>query len=208
MKQNLFVKQLLVVIFAIVGVVPMWGESVELYRESFVSTTTKAAAATADKVTSTQSMFYDSRATVWSHYTTCSSISKNNATTHSQTYCNGKSYTSIQHSASAASTDYIVLEVTGINISGATDLKLNYAFYFSGGTNYKAFAKIDDGPYVQIATATSGAQWQYVTDQSISGTGNQLSLKFTYKSSKSGNIFYLDEILVTGTKSGSGKKSV
>ena len=111
--------------------------------------------------------------------------------------------------ASAASTEYIILEVTGIDISNTTDLKLNYAFYFSGGTNYIAYAKIDDGSYVQIATATSGTAWQYVTDKSISGTGNKLSLKFTYKSNKSNNAFYLDEIYVTGTKSsGSGETTL
>ena len=178
----------------------VWGEEVEIYRESFVSTTTKAAAATAEKVTATKSMFYD-KLDAWQHYITCANISKNNTNTHTQTYCNGKTQTSIQHNAAAASTVYTILEVTGIDISNATNLKLNYAFYFSGGTNYIAYAKIDDGSYVQIATATSGSSWQYVTDKSISGTGNKLSLKFTYKSNKSGNVFYLDEIYVTGTKS-------
>ena len=186
-----------------------WGAEVEIYRESFVSTTTKAAAATKDKVTATKSMFYDKEAEVWSHYTNCAYISKDNTSTHTQTYCNGKTQTSIQHTASAASTEYIILEVTGIDISNTTDLKLNYAFYFSGGTNYIAYAKIDDGSYVKIATATSGTAWQYVTDKSISGTGNKLSLKFTYKSKKSNNAFYLDEIYVTGTKSsGSGETTL
>ena len=179
----------------------VWGEEVEIYRESFVSTTTKAAAATKDKVTATKSMFYDKEAEVWSHYISCAYISKNNTKTHTQTYCTGKTKTSIQHTASAASTEYTILEVTGIDISNTTNLKLYYAFYFSGGTNYIAYAKIDDGSYVQIATATSGTAWQYVTDKSISGTGNKLSLKFTYKSNKNSNAFYLDEIYVTGTKS-------
>ena len=179
----------------------VWGEEVEIYRESFVSTTTKAAAATKDKVTATKSMFYDKEAEVWSHYISCAYISKNNTETHTQTYCTGKTKTSIQHTASAASTEYTILEVTGIDISNTTNLKLYYAFYFSGGTNYIAYAKIDDGSYVQIATATSGSSWQYVTDKSISGTGNKLSLKFTYKSNKNSNAFYLDEIYVTGTKS-------
>lgn len=184
--------------------VNVWGETIELYRESFVSKTTKAAAATASKITATQSMFYDNEATVWSHYITCSNISKNNTDTHtSDNYCKGKTHTSIQHTAGAAATDYTILEVTDINIEGATELKLNYAFYFNGGTNYKAFAKIDNGAYTQIATATNGTKWQYVTDQSITGTGAKLSLKFTYKSNKMNNVFYLDEIYVYGTSSAS-----
>lgn len=207
MKQKLL-KTWLMLVLLLVGVGTGWADDVILYKESFTSTTSKAAQATADKVKATQSMFYDKTATVWSHYLTCSSISKNQTSTHTAAYCKDENTTSIQHTAAAASTEYTILEVTGIDISGATNLKLNYAFGFNGGTNYKAYAKIDNGDYVQIKTATSGGQWQYVTNESISGTGNQLSLKFTYKSNKAQNIFFLDEILVTGTKTAASTKTL
>ena len=180
----------------------VWGVDV-LYHESFANSSSSSATASASTVTATQSMFYDKSATVWSHYANCSKISKNstaNQQKHTATYCSDKSQVSILFQATSTA-ESTILEVTGINISNATDLKLNFAFKFSGGTNYKAYAKIDNGSYVEIATATSGTAWQYVTNKAINGTGNQLSLKFTYQPKKSGNQFYLDEVCVTGTKS-------
>lgn len=175
-----------------------------LYYEPFTGSANSSAVQSTN-VAATTDMFTDASATVWSHYSFNAGTTTSYATNlDGDAMSNGTKITKQVNNSTVT-----MMEVTGINISNASNLSLslyNRRSYTSAILSISY--KIDNGDYTAVGGTMSynstNDNWKLCDGLTISGTGNSLSLKIQLVVSGTTNrTMTLDDIKITGTVSNS-----
>ena len=175
-----------------------------LYFEPFGGSANSTAVQSTN-VAATTSMFTNTAATVWSHYSFDAA-----STTSYATNLDGDAMSNgIKIVKTTNNTTVTMMEVTGINIRNASSLSLslyNRRTYTSATLNISY--KIDGGNYTPVGgTITYNAtndHWKLCDGLTISGTGTSLDLKIELVVSGATNrTMLLDDIKLTGLVSNS-----
>lgn len=175
-----------------------------LYFEPFTGSANSSAVQSTN-VAATTDMFTDASATVWSHY----SFNAGTTTSYATNLDGDAMSNNIKISKQANNSTVTMMEVTGINISNASNLSLslyNRRSYTSATLSISY--KIDNGDYTAVGGTISynstNDYWKLCDGLTISGTGNSLSLKIQLVVSGTTNrTMTLDDIKITGTVSNS-----
>ena len=179
-------------------------ETVTLYDEPFTGSA-HSTGVESTNVAATTDMFVDGSATVWSHY----SFNAASTTSYATNLDGSAMSNGVKIITEASNTTVTMMEVTGIKISGASDLELslyNRRSYTSATLNISY--KIDDGSYTAVGGTISynstNDTWKKCTGLTISGTGTSLDLKIELVVSGTTNrTMVLDDIKITGETGGS-----
>lgn len=171
-----------------------------LYLETFGSTTNTSAYGTYTGYSATSSMFTTS-GDVKTHYSGDGSVGKNNyaAANLSNGYA-GASGLSGCYQSGTKDTKKIIVRISNINIEDYQNLSLSFGA-LGGSTSHKVDVAyiIDSGAETSLISngSITNAEWTLLS-QSISGTGNSLTLIFSHTPSKNW-LIRMDDIKVVGT---------
>ena len=179
-------------------------ETVTLYDEPFTGSA-HSTGVESTNVAATTDMFVDGSATVWSHY----SFDAASTAAYANNYGGETISDGIKIKREANNTTVTMMEVTGIKISGASDLELSLCNRRTAASaTLNISYKIDDGSYTAVGGTISynstNDTWKKCTGLTISGTGTSLDLKIELIVSGTTNrTMVLDDIKITGETGGS-----
>ena len=179
-------------------------ETVTLYDEPFTGSA-HSTGVESTNVAATTDMFVDGSATVWSHY----SFDAASTAAYANNYGGETISDGIKIKREANNTTVTMMEVTGIKISGASDLELSLCNRRTAASaTLNISYKIDDGSYTAVGGTISynstNDTWKKCTGLTISGTGTSLALKIELVVSGTTNrTMVLDDIKITGETGGS-----
>lgn len=172
-----------------------------LYLESFGSTSSNTALSSYSGYSATTSMFATS-GDVKSHYSGNGSVGKNSlsSTNLSSGYTGASGLSGCYHTGTA-NTEATIIQITGINIKDSEDISVSFGA-LGGSSSHKinVYYKIDDGAETALITngSITNSEWTRLSE-SISGTGNTLTLIFKHTPTKAWTI-RMDDITVVGKK--------
>ena len=177
-------------------------ETVDVYKETFGSTTSNTVFTQYSGYTATVGMFVEN-SSVQSHYSGDGKVGKNSlsAANLSSGYTDASGLSGCFHSG-IASTQSTIIQISGINIENYTDLVLSFGA-LGGSTSHKIDVtySIDNGTEKSLISSGSitNANWKLLS-ANLTETGKSLTLSFKHKPTKAWTI-RLDDIKITGTVS-------
>ena len=193
---------MLVMLFTI-GSGNAWGAVETIYQETFGSSGSNIAIASASTYTATTSMFTSGHQTsVVSNYSGSGKVGKKTTNPSDNTGASGNS--AVWFTGTKNTTQTVTLfKVENIDISGYTSLKLKFNVKRNDGSNttnkITVKYKIDSGSEQTLSyTTPSGTGWTWSSDFSLTGTGSSLSITFSHYST-GGYTIRLDDIILSGT---------
>ena len=177
------------------------GTEQTIFLESFGSTSSTPSYSSYSGYTATASMFTGTGA-VSSHYSGDGKIGKNNLSGDSLSngYVGASGLSGCYHTGTA-NTPATILSISGIDISGCTDLALSFgALGASSSHKIDVSYRIDNGSETALITngSLSNASWTLLS-ASIPNTGNSLTLIFKHTPTKAW-VIRMDDVKVIGTK--------
>jgi len=176
-----------------------------LFQETFGESTNNVDYTSYEGYSAQTSMFYNNgNASVASHFSGTGKVGKK--TVDASSGYNGVSGNSAAwFTASTGNNTNNALVISGINISGYTDLALSFGMLKKNGTNLTNVTSVSysiDGGTTQTFSFThpTDANWQLISGN-LAGEGNSLTITFTMTTTGGFTTRY-DDIVVTGTLAG------
>lgn len=192
-----------IILLLSLGVGNAWGAVETIYQETFGSSGSNIAIASASTYTATTSMFTSGHQTsVVSNYSGSGKVGK--ATTNPSDNTGASGNSAVWFTGTKSTTQTVTLfKVENIDISGYTSLKLKFNVKRNDGSNttnkITVKYKIDSGSEQTLSyTTPSGTGWTWSSDFSLTGTGSSLSITFSHYST-GGYTIRLDDIILSGT---------